>query len=201
MKTTQPKPETPAAAPVATQPPAPAVEDWANDTPHETLYQLEMWQQETIESIDMTRREYIALKQHLAGLRGLIPAVAEPTAEPAAATQPKVDPMNVSLSDLSPEQEQEARAALLDRLQRQLAGMDTCNIREVARYADIQMADGYDPAGDFIEFLVMTHHMRSLTPNEAAFRLEEFRENFESAAKDARIFSAMYPEAVKSAAA
>ena len=192
MKKTQTKPATmPAAAPVLAQPPAPDVEDWVNDTPDETLYQLEMWQQETIESIDMTRREYVALKQHLAGLRGLIPAV----------PQPKLDPMKMPQGPLSPEQEQEVREALLDRLQRQLAGMSACLIREFARYADIQMADGYDPAVDFIEFLVMTHHMRSLTPNDAAMRLEEFRENFESAAKDARIFTARYPEAVKAATA
>ena len=192
MKKTQTKTET-------TPPPAAAMPE----TPPDHSYCLDMYENNdvSIDSYEMTRAEYIALKQHLAGLRGLIPAPAEPTAEPAAAPQPKVDPMKVGLSGLSPEQKQEVRETLLDRLQLQLAGMDACNIREVARYADIQMADGYDPAGDFIEFLVMTHHMWSLTPDGASMRLEEFRENFESAAKDARIFTARYPEAVKAATA
>ena len=76
----------PAAAPVpAIQPPAADVEDWVSDTPSETLYQLEMWQQEIVESIDMTRREYVSLKRHLAGLRGIAPA--PPPAAPAAAEQ------------------------------------------------------------------------------------------------------------------
>src|ERR1022692_1574764 len=75
MKKTQPKTETPpAAAAVSVPQPAPEVPDWANDTPYETLYTIEMWQQEIVETVDMTRAEYIALKQHLAAMRGIAPA-------------------------------------------------------------------------------------------------------------------------------
>src|ERR1017187_7972237 len=85
MKKTQPKPETPpAAAAVSVPQPAPEVPDWANNTPYETLYTIEMWQQEIVETVDMTRAEYIALKQHLAAMRGIAPA--PPPEEPAAAT-------------------------------------------------------------------------------------------------------------------
>src|ERR1035441_7368952 len=73
----------PAAAPVpAIQPPAADVEDWVSDTPSETLYQLEMGQQEIVESIDMTRREYVSLKRHPPGspLRPPAPLPAEPSA-------------------------------------------------------------------------------------------------------------------------
>ena len=193
----------PAAAPVATQPPE--VEDWVNDTPYETLYTIEMWQQEIVETIDLTRAEYIALKGHLAGLRGIIPVPtpAKPATEPIAAPQTKLDTMQVSLSKLSPEQEREVRAALLARIQQQLAGMETCRIQSIAWYADIEEADhGWDaPAQDFLTTLVLHDHVRPLTPDAAARLLEEFRENFDSMVEGARIFTARYPEAVKSATA
>ena len=194
----------PAAAPVpATQPPAPEVEDWVSDTPSETLYQLEMWQQETIESIDMTRREYVSLKRHLAGSRGIIPVAAEPVTEPIAAPVSKLDPMNASLSELSPEQEQEVRAALLSRLQQQLAGMETCQMQSITWYVDVVEADrGCDtPAQDFITTLVLHNYVRPLIPDNAARLLEEFRKNFDCMVDAARIFSAKYPKAVKAAAA
>ena len=194
----------PAAAPVpATQPPAPEVEDWVSDTPSETLYQLEMWQQETIESIDMTRREYVSLKRHLAGLRGIAPAAAEPATEPAAVPQTTLDPMKVSLSELSPEQEREVRAALLSRLQQQLAGMETCQIQSITWYADVVEADhGCDtPAQDFITTLVLHNYVRPLIPDNAARLLEEFRENFDSMVEGARAFTARYPKAFETATA
>ena len=201
MKKTPPKTATPpAAAPVATQPPE--VEDWVNDTPYETLYTIEMWQQEIVETIDLTRAEYIALKGHLAGLRGIIPVAAEPVTEPIAAPVSKLDPMNV-LAKFSPEQEQEVRDALLARLRQQLGGMRTHEVRQIAWYANIEEAKGGcdTPAEDFITGLVLDYQIRGLTPDDAAHRLEEFRENFDSMAKAASIFAARYPEAVKSATA
>lgn len=73
----------------------------------------------------------------------------------------------------------------------------------IAWFADIEEADrGSDtPAENFVRSLVMTHHIRGLTPDDAARDLEEFRENFDCMAKAARIFSAKYPEAVKAATA
>ena len=193
----------PAAAPVLAQPPAPEVEDWVSDTPSETLYQLEMWQQETIESIDMTRREYVSVKRHLAGLRGIAPAAAEPATEPAAVPQTTLEPMKVSLSELSPEQEREVRAALLSRLQQQLAGMETCQIQSITWYADVVEADhGCDtPAQDFITTLVLHNYVRPLIPDNAARLLEEFRENFDSMVEGARAFTARYPKAFETATA
>ena len=66
MKKTQPKPETPPAA-------AP---DWVNETPAEAVYSLEMWDSDStaVEDIYLTRAEYVALKQHLAAMRGIAPA-------------------------------------------------------------------------------------------------------------------------------
>src|ERR1039458_4034023 len=75
MKKTQPKTETPpAAAAVSVPQPAPEVPDWANNTPYETLYTIEMWQQEIVETVDMSRAEYVALKNDLAAMRGIAPA-------------------------------------------------------------------------------------------------------------------------------
>ena len=75
-------------------------------------------------------------------------------------------------------------------------------IQSIAWYADIEEAgrECETPTEDFIMGLVISNHVRSLTPDAANRDLEEFRENFDSMAKAARIFSAHYPEAVKSAA-
>ena len=68
---TQTKPTTTTAAAPAT--PAPEVPDWVNDTPHQETYELEMYQEGgTVESIEMTRDEYISLKQNLARMRGYV---------------------------------------------------------------------------------------------------------------------------------
>jgi hypothetical protein len=131
-----------------------------------------------------------------------------PAAMPVAATQPpapavaphaKLAPVQVPLT---PEQEQEVHAALLSLLHRRLDGMSTCTLQSLAWYADIEDADrGCDtPAEEFITLLVLHHHIRALTPDDAAMRLEEFRENFDSMVEGARTFVARYPEAVKSAA-
>jgi len=44
--------------------------EWATQTP-EILYTIEAFLGETIEQVDLTREEYIALKRHLAKMRGL----------------------------------------------------------------------------------------------------------------------------------
>src|ERR1039458_3438264 len=156
MKTTQQKPtET---APPAAMP----------DTPPDHTYCLDMYENNevSIDSYELTRAEFNTLKQHLAGLRGIIPAVtpAEPATEPTTAPQTKLDPMDVRLSNLSPEQEQEVHAALLSRLQQQLAGMEICRIQSIAWYADMEEADrGCDtPAQDFLTTLVLHDHVRPL---------------------------------------
>lgn len=201
MKTTmQPKTTTPPAAMPVPAPPPLAAPDWVIETPQGSEYSLVMqddnltWEQD----VTLTRAEYITLKRHIAGLRGIIPV---PAAVPAAAPVPKLDPMNV-LAKFSPEQEQEVRGALLARLIQQLAGMDTHEVRQIAWYADIEEAKcGCDtPAEEFITGLVLCYQIRGLTPDDVAHDLESFRENFDSMAKAARVFSARYPEAVKSAA-
>src|ERR1035441_189857 len=115
MKTTQQKPTV--TAPPAAMP----------DTPPDHTYCLDMYENNdvSIDSYELTRAEFNTLKRHLAGLRGIAPAAAEPATEPTTVPQTTLDPMEVSLSELSPEQEREVRAALLARLQQQLAGMET----------------------------------------------------------------------------
>ena len=78
---TQPKTETqPAATP-----------EWVTETLAEHTYSLEMFESNdsSIQSIDMSRAEYIAIKQHLATMRGI--ATPRPPAEPAAAAEEHVD--------------------------------------------------------------------------------------------------------------
>jgi hypothetical protein len=60
-----------------------ATANWVNETPPDHCYSLDMYENSdhSIDSVEMTRAEYIALKQHLATMRGLYPA---PPAEPAA---------------------------------------------------------------------------------------------------------------------
>lgn len=54
------------------------IPDWVNETP-ESGYTLEMWNEDggAIRSIDLTRAEYIALKRHLAVMRGYAVAAEE----------------------------------------------------------------------------------------------------------------------------
>lgn len=48
--------------------------DWVDETPEEPTYDLSMWDPGGSEeqSIPITRKEFIALKQHLAELRGYV---------------------------------------------------------------------------------------------------------------------------------
>ena len=199
MKKTQPKQT------AATQPAA--APEGVNDTPPDHRYSVDMYENgdHSTDGVELSRAEYIALKQYVAGLRGIVPATtpAEPPAESITAPQPKLDPMKIPRGPLSPEQEQEAGAALLSRLQGQMANMSTCELQSLAWYVDIEDADcGCDtPAEDFITTLVLHHTVRPLTPDDATRKLEEFRENFDGMVRAARAFTARYPEAVKTATA
>jgi len=53
--------------------------DWATTTPCEQEYELSMWDSdEAVQNIHMSRDEYLALKAHLANLRGYeVPAKIE----------------------------------------------------------------------------------------------------------------------------
>ena len=57
------------------------------------------------------------------------------------------------------------------------------------------------PAEEFISNLVMHHHHRGLTPDEATECLKEFREDFDSMMKGAREFIAKYPQTLETATA
>ncbi len=54
--------------------PAEALPDWAIKTPEEISYDLEMYDPwtGTVDGVTLTRDEYIALKQHLAKMRGIV---------------------------------------------------------------------------------------------------------------------------------
>lgn len=47
---------------------------WVNDTPPDHSYSLTMFQNSdsSIQDIELTREEYIALKEHLAAMRGYV---------------------------------------------------------------------------------------------------------------------------------
>lgn len=52
-----------------------AVSEWANETPPDHSYSLDMYQNSdvSIQSVELTRQEFIELKVHLAEMRGLAP--------------------------------------------------------------------------------------------------------------------------------
>lgn len=58
--------------------PAEEVPEWATTTPEEIDYYLEMYDpnDEALQHVDLTRDEFIALKEHLAKMRGFLPEVA-----------------------------------------------------------------------------------------------------------------------------
>ncbi len=50
--------------------------EWATETPDEVEYRLDMFYQgEDLQSVELTREEFIALKLHLAKMRSLTPEV------------------------------------------------------------------------------------------------------------------------------
>jgi hypothetical protein len=55
--------------PSGAQTPA-AVPDWARNTP-DVEYWMEAWLEQSLQEVPLTREEYIALKRHLAKMRGL----------------------------------------------------------------------------------------------------------------------------------
>ncbi len=71
--------------------------DWVDETPDECDYRLLMYDSGggAVQEIVVTRAEYLALKQHLAEMRGLAPAEDEEEDEPGetpAAETPAVEP-------------------------------------------------------------------------------------------------------------
>lgn len=75
MKKAKKKPVVESERPIplpAPVPAAPEKPDWVNETPDETTYDLTMYGDHggSIQEIDLARAEYIALKAHLAKLRG-----------------------------------------------------------------------------------------------------------------------------------
>lgn len=139
-----------------------------------------------------------------------VPAVAPVLATPptASAVAPVVDLLRVqgitNLEKTLPPMEAEAlREQLVDLIDRSLQELCISDVQQVAQFADLCLNDDgcNTPAEDFITMLVAIHYLRrGLTPDVAAFRLDEFRENFDMMMKAARIFTARYPEAVKPAA-
>jgi hypothetical protein len=76
--------------------------DWL-ETPDDATYKLIMFEDDAeVQGVDMTRGEYIGLKKHLAGLRGLpMPPddEAETTPPPAAGAKTSVEQIRVGLAD------------------------------------------------------------------------------------------------------
>jgi hypothetical protein len=74
--------------------PAPAIDeqtDWIDYTPEAPTYVLDMWEAgDGLQSVDLTRDEFVALKRHLAEMRGIAPrsigreAAEEPLEESSA---------------------------------------------------------------------------------------------------------------------
>src|ERR1017187_4002061 len=200
MKTTQQKPTV--TAPPAAMP----------DTPPDHTYCLDMYENNdvSIDSYELTRAEFNTLKQHLAGLRGLIPAVAEPAAAPTQPTQPPapetvpaLDPLRgvQNFYDLEKKQPLEAkalRAQLLDQITRALPKMDTAQVQEIAQFLDLCTNNRgcLTPAEGFIVSLVNSHYLfGGLTPEAV---MDEFegpegcKRNYEECIEMMERFNAVY---------
>jgi hypothetical protein len=69
MKRNEPAP---APRPEAEPQQQPDIPKWVTETPADHLYELEMFESSdrVIETIELTRDEYIELKEHLAAMRG-----------------------------------------------------------------------------------------------------------------------------------
>jgi hypothetical protein len=200
-----------------TQPEVPpaAVPEWVNETPeHEaTEYNLMMqdaqqhWEQE----VQVTRAEYIALKQHVAGLRGIAPLEptvlatesSAPDAKPAPLSQ--VDPLRVdSICELERTQPEEAaalRAQLLEQITAFLPKMSTSDVQNVAQFMDLcnNNRGCVTPVENFLTELVSEHYLcGGLTPevvmHEFDGNCDGFKTNYEETVESVARFNAAYPK-------
>jgi hypothetical protein len=202
MKKTQPKTETtPAATP-----------DWVTETPeHEaTEYNLMMqdaqqhWEQE----VQVTRAEYIELKQHLATMRGIVPAAlatesSAPDAKPAVLSQ--VDPLRVDgiyeLEKTQPEEAAALRAQLLEQITALPPEMSTSDVQQVAQFMDLcnNNRGCVTPVENFLTELVSEHYLcGGLTPevvlHEFDGNCDGFKTNYEETVESVARFNAAYPK-------
>jgi hypothetical protein len=119
---------------------------------------------------------------------------------PAPVAHPNLDPMEVDLRELTPEEGRWVRAELLARIQQKLADMSACSLRSIVWYIEIEEEDQgcMTSAEDFIGKLALAHHYRGLTPDHAANYLEDFRADFDSAIDTTKYLTAKYPALVNS---
>jgi hypothetical protein len=197
MKTTQQKPTV--TAPPAAMP----------DTPPDHTYCLDMYENNdvSIDSYELTRAEFNTLKQHLAGLRGLIPAVAEPAAAPTQPAQPpapEVAPVLrydelLHLREWKPEDKEALRARFLGGIMKSLETMCETRLQQAAQFVDLcEHNQGcITPAENFIADLMLSHYFfGGLIPDEVKNNLEGpdgFEANFAEFIDRSKHFQAMYP--------
>ena len=73
------------------QSPKEPIPEGVNETPLTTNYSLTMYGSDgdSIQHVDLTRKEYIQLKQHLAGLRGHVPTATQKESCPVEVDDPE----------------------------------------------------------------------------------------------------------------
>jgi hypothetical protein len=101
------------------------------------------------------------------------------------------------------EQREQARNALLAGLIERVSEMCETRLQSVVRFAEIETNNSgcVTPAEEYLSQLVDDHYERGLTPDDAAERLETFREDFTDVLKTSTRFIARYPETLKPAPA
>jgi hypothetical protein len=120
-----------------------------------------------------------------------------PAAEPPQLAGP--DLLRTEIYNLTPEQEESARAELLVAIVKSLTGMTASRLQRVAQFIEICENDHgtITPAEEFITGLVMVHSSCGLTPAYAADQLAEFRNNFGDTIDITSQFTARYSELIR----
>lgn len=159
---------------------------WAIETT-KILYELNLFDTSMVapspgsETIELTRQEYIALKRHLAVMRGHDFPHEDESPEPAADVEPAETEDKQTLEPIAVEDEDE------------LEFLTTCQRLYRSRHGHTTPFENF-----FWELVDTVQCDIPMVPKIVKGRLEEFQENFNDMQRDAKAFMEAYPKLFES---
>lgn len=179
------------------------IPDWVTETPESESYGLTMWDGSggPVQEIDMTRAEFLALKEHLATMRGYNASTASPATAATAENRPSAEEPKPAPARPGRQTQPEPNAAKIARAVLEMDSHDLA-LLSVAMAALDTHTGVYAPAETFLQqVLLRAAHRGPLTPDRVSDALEEFKENFEDARELTQRMARTYPEFLNKPAA
>lgn len=154
------------------------IPDWVHDTPHDNSYELSMFQSdgEELQQICMSRAEFDELKEHLARMRGYIPAEERSTPNDPPKTESK-------------------QGVIECKYQGEFDYLNTC------RQIRVNNEGCNTPFEEFFIKLVRNYDFGHTDVETVAQDFDEFEQGWEDMAKTFRILGAKNPGFIRAIAA